>query len=76
MCLVASVTYIVLVYFGRSCLVCDCVCYLYRSCVSYATSFGVIVSVTHIVLVFFGEKKMVQCIMEAVAEYEDRLLKM
>ena len=29
-CVVVSVTYRVLVFFGRRCLVCGCVCYLYR----------------------------------------------
>jgi len=53
-CVVESVTYIVLAFFGQP-LVCGCVCYLYRF------------------RVFLGEKKMVQRIVEVVAEYEDRV---
>ena len=34
-------TYLVLVFFGRRCVVCSCVCYLYSSCVFWATLFGV-----------------------------------
>ena len=54
-CVVESVTCIVLVFFGLRCLVCGCVCYLYRF------------------RVFWGEKKMVQRIVEVVADYEDRV---
>ena len=53
-CVLQSVTYTVLVFFGRR-LVCGCVCYLYRF------------------LVFWGEKKMVQRIVEVVADYADRV---
>ena len=65
----ATYLYCSSVFLG-GCLVSVCVCYLSRSCVFWATLFGV--CVTYIVFVFFwGEKKMVQRIMEVVADYED-----